>query len=99
MVMPRRRICTPPGVGIVPCLDVTNEDRSSGDAVVSIEAHDQHGVTAYRVTCHWDRLGYWQAVEVDPHPPTDALARMLAETAVARLTATDELSWPMGGEL
>ena len=89
MTLPRRRILTPPGVSIVPCLDVTNEDRSSGDAVVSIEAHDQHGVTAYRVTCHWDRLGYWEAIEVDPHPPTDALARMLAETAVEKLAKSD----------
>ena len=60
-------------------------------AVVGIEAHHDHGVTVYRVTLDYDRANKaWLACSVDPDPPTDALARMLADEAVERLTEKED---------
>lgn len=57
-------------------------------AIVPVEAHYDNGVTAYRVSLHYNQG--WVPLDIDPHPPTDALAQLLAEEAVERLTAREE---------
>lgn len=69
--------------------DVTYPDAYT--AIVPVEAHYDNGVTAYRVVLDRDtRHRCWLAHSIDPHPPTDALAALLADEAVERLTEKEE---------
>ena len=97
MTLPRRRTATPPGVSIQRPLIIEPESGLQVEypdpttAIVSLEHVDSQGVTAYRVSLDYDRGNrVWNAFNIDPHPPTNALANLLATEAVEMLTEKEE---------